>query len=66
MVQSIADGNRRVPAAILLAEDSSTALQAVTIVTLKCHHLPRCEDRSLTINLPSILYIWIYADGLWK
>jgi len=66
LVQSVADGNRRVPAAILLAEDFSTALQPVPAVTLKRHRLPRSGDKSLTISLPSILYIWIYADSHWK
>lgn len=63
---SLADGDRRVPAAILLAQDLSAALQAVTFVTLKCHRLPRCRDKSSNINLPPVLYIWVYADGHWK
>lgn len=54
------------PAAILLAGQAGTALQAVTIVALECHRLPGGREKPVATNLPSIGYDWIDADSPWK
>lgn len=63
---SVTHRSRGLPAAILLAGHAGTALQAVPIVALKCHRLPRGREKSLATKLPCIGYDGIDADSHWK
>lgn len=65
-MEQVAEGCGRLPAAVLLAEDCSCTLQAVTVLALNRHRLPRAVDEPFTIDHLAVQYIWLDADCRWK
>lgn len=65
-MEQVAEGCGRLPAAVLLAEDCSCTLQAVTVLALNRHRLPRAVDEPFTIDYPAVQYIRLDADCRWK